>query len=64
MESSKQDKAKEIIEEREQIIASQKDKESFFDLLVNAPKPNTDLRSAKNDYDKLGLPCPKKLPSL
>jgi uncharacterized protein (DUF1778 family) len=48
-----QSKAKEIIEERERIIASQKDKEIFFDSLVNPPKPNNDLLSAKDEYDKL-----------
>lgn len=48
-----QSKAKEIIEERERIIASQKDKEIFFDSLLNPPKPNNDLLSAKEEYDKL-----------
>ncbi|MFW6222939.1 MAG: DUF1778 domain-containing protein [Bacteroidota bacterium] len=48
-----QNKAKEIIEEREQIIASQKDKEIFFDSLVNPPKPNSELLSAKDKYNKL-----------
>jgi uncharacterized protein (DUF1778 family) len=48
-----QNKAKEIIEERERIIASQKDKEIFFDSLLNPPKPNNDLISAKRKYDKL-----------
>ena len=46
-------KAKEIIEERERIIASQKDKEIFFESLVNPPKPNTDLISAKDEFNKL-----------
>lgn len=48
-----QNKAKEIIEEREQIIASQKDKEIFFDSLVNPPKPNRNLLSAIEEYNKL-----------
>jgi uncharacterized protein (DUF1778 family) len=48
-----QNKAKEIIEEREKILASQKDKEIFFDSLINPPKPNNYLLSAKNDYNKL-----------
>ena len=48
-----QNKAKEIIEESEQIIASQKDKELFFDSLVNSPSPNRDLFSAKDEYYKL-----------
>ena len=48
-----QNKAKEIIEDREQIIASQKDKEIFFNSLTNSPKPNNDLLSAKDEYNKL-----------
>jgi uncharacterized protein (DUF1778 family) len=48
-----QEKAIEIIEERERIIASQRDKELFFDTLLNPPKPNDDLRSAKDKYNKL-----------
>ena len=48
-----QSKAKEIIEEREKIIASHKDKEIFFKSLINPPKPNNDLISAKNEYNKL-----------
>lgn len=48
-----QNKAKEIIEERERIIASQKDNELFFDSLLNPPMPNSDLQSAKEEYDNL-----------
>jgi uncharacterized protein (DUF1778 family) len=48
-----QNKAKEIIEERERIIASQKDNEIFFDFLINPPKPNAELLSAKEKYDNL-----------
>lgn len=48
-----QEKAKEIIEEREKILASQKDKEIFFGALVNPPKPNEKLLSAKEEYKKL-----------
>lgn len=48
-----QNKAKEIIEERETIIASQNDKEIFFDSLVKPQKPNDDLLSAKDEYNKL-----------
>jgi uncharacterized protein (DUF1778 family) len=47
-----QTKAKEIIEDRERIIASQRDKEVFFDSLVNPVKPNKNLLTAKADYDK------------
>jgi uncharacterized protein (DUF1778 family) len=48
-----QNKAKEIISETEQIIASQGDKELFFDSLVNPPKANNDLLAASNEYKKL-----------
>ena len=48
-----QDKAKKIIEERERIIASNRDKEILFDSLVNSPNPNNDLISAKEKYNKL-----------
>jgi uncharacterized protein (DUF1778 family) len=48
-----QNKAKEIIEESEKIIASQKDQEIFFDSLINAPKPNKDLLSARDKYNEL-----------
>jgi len=48
-----QNKAKEIIEERERIIASERDKEIFFDSLINSPTPNNDLFSAKDEFDKL-----------
>lgn len=48
-----QEKAKEILKERERIIASDKDKGIFFDSLINPPKPNNDLLSAKEEYDKM-----------
>lgn len=48
-----QNKAKEIVSEQEQIIASQHDKEIFFDSLINPPSPNNALQSAKNRYNNL-----------
>jgi uncharacterized protein (DUF1778 family) len=48
-----QNKAREIIEESERTIASQKDQEIFFNSLINSPKPNNDLLSAIDDYNKL-----------
>lgn len=48
-----QKKAKEIVEENERTIASQKDQEVFFNALVNPPKPNKDLLAAKEEYNKL-----------
>lgn len=45
-----QDKAKEIIEENERIIASKRDAELFFDTITNSPKANSALKDAANDY--------------
>jgi len=48
-----QEKAKEIIAEREQIIASKKDSEIFFNAITNSSKPNQKLTEAANDYKAL-----------
>lgn len=48
-----QDKAKEIIEERERIVASQRDKEIFFEAILNPGKPNKALLSAVKEYNSL-----------
>jgi len=48
-----QKRAKEIIKEREQVIASQKDSEIFFDAIMNPSKPNKNLSKAANDYKAL-----------
>ncbi len=48
-----QEKASEIISEREKVIASQKDSEIFFDAVVNSPKANDKLVTAANDYKDL-----------
>lgn len=48
-----QEKAKEIILERERIIASQKDSEIFFDAIINPGKPNQKLTEAANEYKAL-----------
>ncbi|MCF6294494.1 MAG: DUF1778 domain-containing protein [Flavobacteriaceae bacterium] len=45
-----QEKAKKIILEREQIIASQKDSEIFFNAIINSPKANNNLTDAANEY--------------
>ncbi len=49
---SAQEKADEIIERHETILASQRDKEAFFDALMNPPKPNRVLLDAAQDYKK------------
>ena len=48
-----QKRAKEIIQEREWVIASQKDSEIFFDAITNPGKPNKNLYEAANDYKAL-----------
>ncbi|MCL6102000.1 MAG: DUF1778 domain-containing protein [Bacteroidetes bacterium] len=48
-----QNRAKEIIEEREKIIASMKDSEIFFDAILNPNSPNSDLLLAAEDYKSL-----------
>lgn len=48
-----QKRAKEIILEREQVIASQKDSEIFFDAITNPSKPNQKLTDAANEYKAL-----------
>ncbi|MEA3496643.1 MAG: DUF1778 domain-containing protein [Bacteroidota bacterium] len=51
--STVQKKAKEIIQERERIIASKRDSEIFFDAITNPDKPNKELFSAANDFNSL-----------
>jgi uncharacterized protein (DUF1778 family) len=48
-----QEKAKKIVKERELVLASRKDSEIFFDALMNADKPNTNLISAAEKFNKL-----------
>lgn len=51
---SAQEKASIIIEKHEQILASEKDKEVFFNALLNSNKPNEALKNAVKSYeDKL-----------
>lgn len=48
-----QQKASEIIHEREQVIASQKDSEVFFEAIFNASEPNQQLTDAANEFKRL-----------
>ena len=48
-----QSKAKEIIEENEKVLISEKDKELFFKALMNPKSPNENLKVAKEKYDNL-----------
>ena len=46
-----QEKATEIIKEKEQIIASERDSQIFFDAITNPRKPSKTLRKALEDYE-------------
>ena len=46
-----QEKAKEIIKEKEQIIASEKDSQVFFDAITKPRKPSETLKKALNEYN-------------
>lgn len=48
-----QEKAKEIISERERVIASEKDSEIFFDALSNPTAPNEALTKAADEFKAL-----------
>lgn len=47
---SAQEKAKEIIKEKEILIASERDSKLFFDAITNSPKPSETLKNAVEDY--------------
>lgn len=46
-----QEKAKQIIQEKEQIIASEKDAQIFFDAITKPNKPSETLKNALEDYN-------------
>ncbi|SFS54378.1 type II toxin-antitoxin system TacA family antitoxin [Sphingobacterium wenxiniae] len=46
-----QEKAKEIVQEKEQIIASERDSQVFFDAITNPKKPSKTLKNALEDYN-------------
>jgi uncharacterized protein (DUF1778 family) len=46
-----QEKAKEIIKEKELIIASERDSEIFFNAITNPQKPSKTLKNALKDYN-------------
>jgi len=48
-----QQRAKEIIKEHEQVLASNRDSEIFFDAITNPGKPNKDLLSAADEYNAI-----------
>lgn len=47
---SVQDRAKQIMKEHDSILASEKDKEIFFNALLGEPGPNKALKSAAEKY--------------
>ncbi len=51
--STIQEKAKKIISEKEQIIASKKDSEIFFDAITNSTNANKSLINAASEYKAL-----------
>jgi uncharacterized protein (DUF1778 family) len=46
-----QEKAKEIIKEKEQIITSERDSQIFFDAITNPKGPSAALKNALDDYN-------------
>jgi uncharacterized protein (DUF1778 family) len=46
-----QEKAKEIIKEKEQIIDSERDSQVFFNAITNPQKPSETLKNALVDYN-------------
>lgn len=49
--STVQEKAKEIIKEKEQTIASERDSEIFFNAITNPNTPSKTLKNALEDYN-------------
>lgn len=50
--SSAQEKANVILEQHSAILASLKDKEVFFNNVINPPKPNESLKKAFKNYQQ------------
>ncbi len=48
-----QEKAREIIEEQERIIASEKDAKIFFNAIFSSIEPNNNLKKAANEFKNL-----------
>jgi uncharacterized protein (DUF1778 family) len=44
------EKANKIISESEQVLATKKDSEIFFDAITNPPKANKELKKASKEY--------------
>ncbi len=50
---SVQTRADKIIEEHDKILASKRDREIFFDAMINPPKTNKNLRKAAARYKEV-----------
>lgn len=50
------EKANEVIEKDQTILANQQDKELFFKALMESPEPNDALQQAARDYGKRNTP--------
>lgn len=48
--SSAMEKAKIIVEEHKTLLTSKKDRETFFNALLNPPKPTAKLKAAAKRY--------------
>jgi len=48
-----QKQAKEIVSEHNRILASQKDREIFFNALASPPEPNENLKNAVSELSRL-----------
>ena len=51
MNSTINEKAKEIINERDCIIASERDSQIFFDAITNPKQPSESLKNVLKDYN-------------
>lgn len=49
--STVQEKAKEIVQEKEQIIASEEDAITFYNAITNPKKPSKALKNALKEYE-------------
>lgn len=51
-----EEQAKKIIEEHEAILASQRDRDTFFEALMSPPEPNEKLKQAARRYLEINAP--------
>jgi uncharacterized protein (DUF1778 family) len=51
--SSAQNKAEEIVQKHQSILASKRDQKVFFDAILNPPAPGKKLAAAVKKYNKL-----------